>query len=319
MRRAQPIADVVANQQTTPELRQRLQRVLQIRRFAIDELKLPDNGSYLEYADLKRPYVVWSVFATPEFSLKPIQSCFPIVGCMSYRGYFVEAEANKAAAQLAEAGNDVYVGGVAAYSTLGWFEDPIVNSMLRWDEARLAKLIFHEMAHQQVYANGDSDFNEAFATAVGEIGLRRWLVANQASSITSDQQHAWAQSNARQQDFLSLVKQTAGRLRKLYQLQADEGAMRAAKAEIMASMRSKYQQLRDGRWRGYDGYDDWFATANNARIAAVATYHDQVPNFLALYEQLGQDLQAFYRECERAAKTNVEERRVWQRRYASTD
>lgn len=311
MRRAEPIADVVANPSTTPELRQRLQRILQIRRFAIDELKLPDNGSYLHYADLQRPYVVWNVFATPEFSLKPVQSCFPIVGCLSYRGYFIEAEADKAAAQLAAAGNDVFVGGVAAYSTLGWFEDPIVSSMLRWDETRLAKLIFHEMAHQQVYANNDSDFNEAFATAVGEIGGRRWLAANKLP----DQHEAWLQSQARQEDFLALVKKTAKRLEDLYQLQADADAMRAAKAEVMQSMREQYRQLRDGPWDGYDGYDDWFAKANNARIAAISTYHDQVPSFIALYEALGQDIQAFYRACERAANMSPKERQAWQQRY----
>lgn len=307
MRRTQPIERVLAAPQTSPQLAEHLQQVLALRRFAIEELQLPDNGSYLHYADLQRPYVVWNVFAAPEFSLSPVRSCFPVVGCLNYRGYFNEADARRAAARLAEQGHDVFVGGVAAYSTLGWFADPVLSSMLHWDELRLARLIFHELAHQQVYAGDDSDFNEAFATAVSVIGMQRWL----AVQGDADKQRAWDVFRQRQQDFLALVGRAAARLEKLYAIHADAQAMRAAKADVLADMRRGYRALRDGAWLGYDGYDHWFARVNNARIAAVSTYHDKVPAFLQRYEQLGGDLRAFYQACAEAANLPPAARHAW--------
>lgn len=307
MRRSQAIESLLAEDSTDPELRRRLQLVLDIRRFAINKLQLPDNGSYLQYADLERPYVVWNVFAAPEFSLEPVKSCFPVVGCLSYRGYFKEDDAREAAAELAAQGNDVYVGGVAAYSTLGWFADPVLNSMLRWNDVRLARLIFHELAHQKLYAEDDSDFNEAFATAVGEIGVERWL----SEQGREEDIRAWQPYRSRQQDFLELVGKTAERLRKLYAIQADVDAMRAAKAEVLADMRLEYRQLRDGRWAGYDGYDHWFQTVNNARIAAVSTYHSLVPRFVERYQQSGGDIRAFYADVAQAATLPAMARRRW--------
>ena len=306
MRRAQPIERVIAAPAIDASLRSHLQQLLEIRRYAIEELHLPDNGSYLQYVDLGRDFVVWNVFATPEFSLESRQSCFPVVGCLSYRGYFSEADARKAAQQLASEGNDVYVGGVAAYSTLGWFADPVLSSMLRWDDSRLAQLIFHELAHQRVYVEDDSDFNEAFATAVGEIGVQRWLRANGRQEEIA----GWQVYRQRQKDFLLLVKKTAERLHKLYAIQADSEAMRTAKAEVFEDMRGEYRQLRDGQWGSYDGYDHWFATANNARVAAVATYHDLVPGFMAIYRQGDEDIQSFYATGAELARRPFEERRA---------
>lgn len=307
MHKSQPIEAVLQDQTTPPALAARLSQVLAFRRFAFETLLLPDNGSYMHYVDLQRPYVVWNVFATPEFSLRPVQSCFPVVGCLSYRGYFNQADAEKAAGQYAADGHDVFVGGVAAYSTLGWFSDPVLSSMLRWDEMKLAQLIFHELAHQQLYAEDDSDFNEAFATAVSIIGVEQWLRARGNPA----QRMAWQQYRERQQDFLALVKPAAQRLRKLYAVQGDAQAMREAKAQVLDDLRRDYRQLRDGPWQGYNGYDRWFETANNARIAAVATYHDWVPAFLAHYEHLNRDIEAFYARSAEVARQPAQARRDW--------
>ncbi|MDX1497218.1 MAG: aminopeptidase [Salinisphaeraceae bacterium] len=307
MHKREPITEVLQDEATSAALAARLEQVLAYRRFALQTLHLPDNGSYMHYVDLQRPYVVWNVFATPEFSLRPVQSCFPVVGCLSYRGYFDPEDAKQAADELDAKGHDVYVGGVAAYSTLGWFADPVLSSMMRWDELRLAQLIFHELAHQQLYADDDSDFNEAFATAVSVIGIRRWLDAHGST----EQRLAWQQYRQRQKDFLALVRPTAERLKKLYAVQGDAQAMREAKAEVFADLRRDYRQLRDGRWQGYDGYNHWFETVNNARIAAVATYHDWVPGFLRHYERLGEDIDAFYAACAEVASQPAAARREW--------
>ncbi len=311
MRRSRPIDDWLADAQTSGELRQQLERVLAMREFAVASLSLPDNGSYLDYADLGREHVVWNVFATPELSLEPVKSCFPVVGCLSYRGYFEQADAEREAERLRALGHDVFVGGVSAYSTLGWFADPVLNTMLRWSEPRLASVLFHEMAHQKVYLDDDSAFNEAFATAVGDIGVTRWLEANgQAQRLQS-----WREYKARKTDFIELVNETAGRLRRLYARQADVQALRAAKKEILEDMRRRYYAMRDGDWAGYNGYDEWFTQVNNARIAAVSTYHEWVPAFLNLLDANGGDLQAFYQACTQAGALSPEQRRVWLRQY----
>lgn len=305
--RSRPITDWLSDESTDSETRKKLQSVLVMRQFALSELHLPDNGSYLEYADLERSHVVWNVFATPEFSLKPVKSCFPVVGCLSYRGYFAESDARAQAERLKAEGNEVYVGGVAAYSTLGWFADPVLNTMMRWSEPRLAAVLFHELAHQKIYADNDSAFNEAFATAVGLVGVKRWL-ENQGQQA---QWLKWKKGRAYQKDFLALVQTTAERLRKLYATDADIAAMRAAKVEIYADMRAEHQKLKKGAWQGYKGYDHWFATANNARLSAVSTYHEWVPAFLNVLEAKQGDMEAFYAECERAAAMSRDQRREW--------
>src|SRR4051812_10885006 len=175
----QPIAEVIRDPATSEKLKARLEYVAAARDFASRELGLPDNESYRSYADLGRPYVVWNVFAAPEFSVEPRQWCFPIAGCVVYRGYFSEAAAQRYARKLRRRGDDVAVGGVAAYSTLGHFKDPVLSTMLGWSDAQLAATLFHELAHQVVYVPGDSQFNESFATVVEEAGLERWLAARQ--------------------------------------------------------------------------------------------------------------------------------------------
>ena len=177
----EPIAEVIADAATPPQLRARLEYVANARDFASRELGLPDNESYRSYADLDRPYVVWNVFAAPEFSVEPRRWCFPIAGCVVYRGYFSEEAAQHYASRLRRRGDDAAVGGVAAYSTLGHFKDPVLSTMLGWSDAQLAATLFHELAHQVVYVPGDSEFNESFATVVEEAGLERWLTERRRS------------------------------------------------------------------------------------------------------------------------------------------
>lgn len=307
MTRSRPITDWIGDESTNEETRAKLQNVLVMRHFAMTEMQLPDNGSYLEYADLGRSHVVWNVFATPEFSLTPIKSCFPIVGCLNYRGYFSRQAAEQQAASLKSEGHDVYVGGVAAYSTLGWFADPMLNTMLRWSEARLAAVLFHELAHQKVYANNDSAFNEAFATAVGIIGVERWL----RQQGKDKEWQEWEESRRFQLDFLSLVDTTAEELKALYAGDLPPAEMRREKERIYQEMRAAYGKLKSGKWGGYEGYDHWFATVNNARISAVSTYHKWVPAFMNLLAFHEGNLEGFYQDCLEVSERSVDERRAW--------
>ncbi len=307
MFRSRPISEWLEDKNTDPVVRDRLQTVLDMRTFAIEQLHLPDNGSYLDYADLERSHVVWNVFATPEFSLKPVTSCFPFVGCLNYRGYFSQADAEVEAARLKALGHDVYVGGVAAYSTLGWFADPVLNTMLQWSEPRLASVLFHELGHQKLYVDDDSAFNEAFATAVGEIGVQRWFAEQDDSEVL----RKWQAQRHYQEDFLQLVSDTAERLKTLYAVQAEEAVKRSAKLEILRDMQSRYAELKAKQWHNYSGYDAWFSDVNNARISAVSTYHAWVPAFLNILRARNYDLDAFYAECELGAALKPEQRRAW--------
>lgn len=301
------LARAINDPATLPATRTRLIQVEQIRDFALGELGLPDNGSYRSYVDLQRPYVLWNVFAAPEFALTPLQSCFPLVGCLSYRGFYAEADARAHAAQLQRQGHDVYVGGVAAYSTLGWFSDPVLNTMLRWSEIELAGVIFHELAHQKLYVPDDSAFNESFATAVQEEGLRRWLGQHEDTSL---QQTAQLEAR-RREDFLRLVDATRANLQQLYASGQSPEQMRVAKAQVFEDMRARYAELKIG-WEGYSGYDGWFARdLNNARLLAVATYHEWVPAFRQLMRAAEGDLSRFYADAELAAQLPPPARRRW--------
>jgi predicted aminopeptidase len=307
MQRRVSLDRAIADPDIKPATRERLQQVAQIRRFAVSELGLPDNDSYRSYADLERPFALWNVFAAPEFELKALQSCFPLVGCLSYRGYYSEVDARSHAAELQRQGHDVYVGGVAAYSTLGWFADPVLNTMLRWSKTELAGVIFHELAHQKLYVRDDSSFNESFATAVQEEGLRRWL-----DQLDDEPLRASAVAEARRrEDFVRLVQATRKRLQQLYASGQAPEQMRVAKAQVFESMRAEYAQLR-ALWGGHSGYDSWFgADLNNAKLLAVATYHEWVPAFRALLWDAGGDLDRFYADAELAARLPVAVRRRW--------
>ena len=304
MRKAEPITERIADPATPPELRARLERVLVIRDFASRELALPDNGSYRAYADIGRPYVVWNVFAAPEFSVAPKEQCFPIVGCVAYRGYYRQADAEASAAALRKEGFDVFVYGVPAYSTLGWFDDPVLNTFIRYPDADLARLVFHELAHQVVYIKGDTTFNESFAVAVEEEGVRRWL----ARYGTPAERDAYTTMRQRRAEFIGLVLRYRERAEALYREPLPPDAKRAAKAKLFAEMESDYRALK-ASWGGYAGYDRFFAGGiGNAHLASVATYEELVPAFRTLLAQDDGDLPSFYAEVKALAKLDKAER-----------
>ncbi len=283
----QPIERLLAAPATDPNLARRLALSQQARDFASTRLQLPDNRSYRLYADLDRPFVVWNVFATPEFSLEPELHCFPIAGCVAYRGYYQQGRARGAAALLRQQGLDTYIGGVEAYSTLGWFDDPLLSTMLRWSDERFIAVIFHELAHQQYYLPGDTAFNESFATFVEHEGLRQWHTARgEAPPATNDRQR---------QQFIDLVLASRERLRRLYTSDLNEQAMRHAKQAEFERLRSDYRALRQREWGGQGRYDAWIeGPLNNAKLLPFGLYDQWVPAFAALFVREGRDWRAFY-------------------------
>lgn len=283
---------------------QKLQRVLALREFARTELKLPVGNHYSQYVALDRPYVVWNVFAAPDDAITPKTWCFPIAGCVSYRGYFAEEDARAYAAKLAADGWDTYVGGVGAYSTLGWFDDPVLSSFLYDDPARLAALLFHELAHQQLYVQDDSTFNESFATAVELIALQRWLDAQG----NSDQFERVMQQEQRHQAFVALVLAHRQLRQQRYHQLTDDTELAQLNRELAAQLRQDYQTFKQ-QWQHYAGYDRWFdGPLNNAQLATVATYRTLLPGFLGLFQSLEEDLPAFYAACARLADLDKTER-----------
>jgi predicted aminopeptidase len=286
--RSEPIPDVIGKSDTA--LAARLKRIREIRDFASRDLGLPNNGSYTRYTDLGRAYVTWNVFATPELSLRPRQWCFPIAGCVNYRGYFREAQAKGESSRLKAGGDDVYVGGVPAYSTLGWFDDPVLSSFVSWPETEIARLIFHELAHQLLYVKSDTAFNESFAVTVEEAGLARWLASRHDSQLTK----LAARADRMRGIFRDLVRTTRERLNEIYGSNATDEAKRRAKNEIVAAMKAAYESAKAGE-PGMSGYDRWFAQQpNNAALAAVGLYTDRVPAFRELLHESNDDLPTFY-------------------------
>jgi predicted aminopeptidase len=290
-RRERAIEEVFGDPGAPDALKHKLAGVLKMREFASRELGLPENRSFRRYADLERPFVVWNVFAAREFSVHPERWCFPWVGCVTYRGYFSQEEADRYAAELGAQGNDVYVGGVPAYSTLGWFPDPVLNTFIHYPEAELARLVFHELAHQLVYIKDDTAFNESFAVTVEREGIRRWL----ERSRDAKQRAHFERVHRARNDFMALVQKYRTRLDALYRLGQPPEAMRASKRAILDEMDAEYRVLKTA-WGGYSGYDRWFANKpNNAHIASVSVYTQLVPAFEALLEQSGGNLTEFYR------------------------
>jgi len=304
MRLAKPIPERIADPATPRALREKLERVQEMRDFATRELGLPDNGSYRSYADIGRPYVVWNVFVAPEFSVTARQSCFPVAGCVNYRGYYAQAEAERYGAEGRARGDDVYVGGVPAYSTLGWFDDPVLSTFIRYPDAELARLLFHELAHQEVYVKDDTVFNESFAVAVEREGVRRWL----AQHGTPADRAAYGTLQERKQDFVALVLRYRDRLVALYREPLPDAEKRAAKARIIAEMKDDYGKLK-ASWGGYAGYDRFFAQdLGNAHFASIATYTQLVPAFEALLTREDSNLPRFYAEVKALASLPKAER-----------
>ncbi len=301
-----PIDRVLADAKTPPQLKARLESVRAAREFAWRELGLPNNKSYTSYADLKREYVVWSVVATPEFSIEPLEWCFPIVGCVAYRGYFKEASANRFADRLRAQGLDTMVGGMPAYSTLGKFNDPVLNTMMTYGEDELASILFHELSHQVIYIPDDTAFNEAFAVTVEQEGLARWLKARGRD----EQLVRYRKRRERQAEGLAVVKRYRAELAMLYGSGIAADLMRARKASVFVRLVEELKAL-DARYSVKSGIvDDLAGGPNNARLASIATYFDCVPGFENLLERTGRDLPRFYAAAQELAKLPRAERRA---------
>ena len=305
------IEKIVADLGTDVALRERLDLVLEIRSFASSDLALPDNKSYRSYADLDRPYAVWNVVATPELSVTPLQWCFPVAGCVSYRGYFSEGRAEKYARKLRREGHDVSIGGVSAYSTLGWFADPVLNTFVDWPEDQLAGLLFHELTHQRVYVKGDTVFNESLATVVELEGVRRWLEARYEDEELARRLSADRERQQRTEQFTDLVLGLRERLESLYDSGETDELKRRRKSELFAAAKKDYAHVRDASWDGYRGYDAWFdRDLNNAHVASVGTYRDLVAPLRARLELAGGDLESFFDDVEVLAEMERAERQA---------
>ena len=307
---ARPLDDWLADPATPALRRERLALAKQLRRFAVDELALPDNASYTRFADLGRPAAVWNVVAAPELSLTLKTWCYPVTGCVGYRGYFDRAAADAQAARLRDDGLEVSVYGVPAYSTLGWTNwiggDPLLNTLVDASETQLARLIFHELAHQVLYVAGDTAFNESYATAVERLGLARW----QAAGGRATEPPAVAQ---RREDFRALTRRTREALEALYASDVDETTQRERKAALMAAMRAGFAALKavpGGPWAGSTGYDAWIAQANNASLALQSAYDSLVPGFERLFHQQGDDFARFHAEVRRLAALPAAQRQA---------
>jgi predicted aminopeptidase len=308
---ARPVADWLADAQSPPALKERLVLSQRLRDYAVSELALPDNASYRRYADLKRGAAVWNVTAAPELGMTLKTWCFPVVGCVGYRGYFDRAEADRFAAELRAPDVEVYVYGVPAYSTLGKLpfdalSDPLLNTFINYPEGELARLIFHELAHQVAYAQDDTVFNESFAVAVERIGGARWLEGAQQAGAAEEYQRF----DSRRSDFRALTQKYRERLLTLYKSEAPDDQKRAAKATLMAEMRAEHVKLKAERWGGFAGYDGWFSRANNASFGVLAAYSELVPAFERLFERQGRDFNRFYAEVRRLAALPKDQRRA---------
>lgn len=304
LRQRTPIEDILADSEQAPALKNELGRIDEILRFATARLSLPDGGSYSSYVELDRSYVVWNVVAAEEFSVEPVRWCFPFAGCVSYRGYFDRAAALRYQAKLERRGYDTYSGGASAYSTLGHFDDPVLSTMLNGGAEYLAGLLFHELAHQRLYFKGDSELNEAFASAVEESGMELWLAAHGTAAELDRYRARLERRNA----FSALVRRQQDRLAEIYAGPAGDAEKRVAKADAFAAMRREYAALKAG-WGGSGDYDAWFeAGPNNASLAAVATYRRWLPALRGRIAELG--FEPFYDEIERLAKLDEEQRQA---------
>ncbi|WAC73350.1 aminopeptidase [Roseateles sp. SL47] len=308
VRAAKPVDDWLAQPDLDPTLRQQLELSKHLRDFATTELHLPDNRSYRQYADLHRSSAVWNVVATPPLSLQLKTWCYPIMGCAGYRGYFKREDALALASQLKSEGLEPYVYGVPAYSSLGWSNwmggDPLLNTFIHYPEGQLARMVFHELAHQVAYADDDTTFNESFATAVEQIGVARWL-AQRPEALASDEN-----SRQRQDQMQALLRNSRDRLRELFQSTVSDDEKRAGKAEVFAQLRQQYEVLKRDQWKGDDRFDRWFSTLNTPALAIQGSYTDLVPDFIRLFERQGRDWDRFYAEVKRLAKLPKDERRA---------
>ena len=308
LRRAEPVEDLLARQDLDPRTRQRLELATRIRRFAVTELGLPDNGSYTRYADVKQPFVTWGVVAAPELSLRLTQWCFPIAGCVTYRGYYSLEAAEAYAAGLKDQGLDVQINGVPAYSTLGWLDDPLLSTFINYPDAEVARLVFHELAHQVVYVPGDSMFNESFATAVEQVGVEHWLDLHG----TPEQRSNHRQQRLHREAFLSLLGKHRDQLAAVYAAKVPDEEKREGKRRVLEALQAEYREMRQSAWAGFTGYDRWFSRPlGNAHLGSVATYTTWVPVFRQLFEESAGDFGRFYLKVGELAALDKAERQAF--------
>jgi predicted aminopeptidase len=308
MWRRQEIPEILAASDTDPELARQLELAHKLRQFASAQLGLPDNGSYTRFARTGREAVTWNVIATPELSLEPRRWCFLVAGCVPYRGYFEHEAALRFADRLAEDGLDVAVSPAVAYSTLGWFEDPLLDTMLHYREEQLAAVIFHELSHQMLYVRGDTVFNESYASFVEEIGVTLWL----RSAGREDRLANWQDQQQASAQFDALLLRARAALAALYAGREDDEQKRRTKAEIFDQLQLDYRSMVRDSWQGRDFFGGWFSsTVNNARLALLASYRGGVCAFSVLYRDSGQDLQRFHARAAAQAALAADARRTW--------
>lgn len=301
-----PVTNVISNEKTSPQLKQQLQLAQQLTQFASINLKLPVNGNFQSYTNTQRPFVVWNVFAAPQFSTQPYQWCYPWVGCLSYRGYFAEVAAQQEAEQLKKSGYDTYVAGIKAYSTLGWFDDPLLNTFIYFPEVELANLIFHELTHRWLYVQDDVDFNESLATTIAIIGVEKWFAKRQPKAVTQLKQR-YQFDLAFSQWLLSYRNQ----LKQLYQQPLKRSVMESKKQQLFTDLQTEYKQKRQQQWQAWPNYDHWIGDQlNNAKLATVATYYRWVPALLTLYAQHQGNLDHFLNACQQLANQSIEVRQT---------
>lgn len=308
----QPIEKVIADPDTSEPLRERLRLARHARAFASEHLDLPRNRSYTTYADIGRPFVMYNVFATPELSLQAVEHCFPFAGCVAYQGFYKIARARAAADKLRKAGDDVYIGGVPAYSTLGHFADPVLSSMNRWSDDELVGTLFHELAHQELYVKDDTAFNESFATFVQREGLRQWHAANHLPAPDTGK-------TRRRHAFTRLVLDTRRKLAVVYTSDLAPAEKRQRKQAAFAQLRKAYRHLRDTRWDGHDDYDAWIdAPLNNAKLLPFGLYDQYVDAFAHLFRQCDGNWAAFYRRVETIGQSDAARRKAFLEQAAAT-
>jgi predicted aminopeptidase len=288
MHRRRSVSAVLDDPNAPATLKERLELVQEARRFSIEQLELPDNGSYRSYADLEREFVVWNVLAAPEFSLQAKQWCFPVAGCVAYRGYFSEQAAHREAEKLGTDGYDVAVGGVSAYSTLGRFADPVLNTMMQWNDTDLIATLFHELAHQKVYVKNDTQFNESFATAVAEIGIERWFAARKEAGLLN----VYLERKALRREMLQLVEEAKIRLAVLYDSDVEESEMRKQKDDVLRDLSTEVRRLLSGNGANAP---PWLSGAlNNARLVSLGLYEGWLPAFREIYKDCNGKMACFY-------------------------
>jgi len=307
----QPIHELLDNPDTPEKLKKKLRLVMDIRTFAKDELFLPVKDQYLSFVKLERPFAAWNMWATPEFSFEPKTWCYPIIGCALYRGYFSKKDALDYGRQLEAQGYDVYIGGVAAYSTLGWLDDPVFSTFVYRSDIHLAALIFHELSHHLLYVADDTTFNESFAIAVEQEGLRRWLASGDNPGASED----YKMDYRRRRQFIEMVTKYRKDLESLYAENLSAQEKRQSKAAVFEKFEDEYRLLKQ-HWGGYSGYDLWMSRKmNNAKLISVSTYHDLVPEFLELLKTCNNDLKVFYKKCRALSERPKEERLVYLEKF----